>query len=64
VCSYNDHTHYFSGITGIPVKTTNGHIHRMEGVLELNNNHTHKFSNYTSEEISYTKGKVQIKAYI
>lgn len=60
VCSYNDHTHYYSGITGIPVKTKNGHIHKMEGILELNNSHTHKFLNYTSEEISYTKNKMRI----
>jgi len=55
VSSYNDHTHYYSGFTGLPIKTKNGHIHKIEGTLELNNSHEHKFTNYTHEEISYTQ---------
>lgn len=54
VTSYNNHTHYFSGITGLPIKTENGHVHRMEGLLESNSLHEHKFSGYTLEDISYS----------
>lgn len=53
VSSYSNHTHYFCGITGMPVKTENGHIHRMEGLLENNALHEHKYKGYTSEDISY-----------
>jgi hypothetical protein len=53
VCSYNNHTHYFSGITGMPVKTGNGHIHRMEGIFEMSVMHDHDFDGFTFEEISY-----------
>jgi len=35
ISSYNGHTHYFSGFTGLPIKTENGHIHRIEGILEI-----------------------------
>lgn len=57
VCSYNNHTHYFSGVTGMPVKTENGHIHRIEGVLELNFMHIHGYEGYTQEDISYLPSK-------
>ena len=53
VCTYTNHTHYFSGITSFPIKTENGHIHRIEGILELNFDHKHKFKGHTFEEISY-----------
>ncbi len=53
VCSYDNHTHYFSGITGMPVKTELGHIHKIEGILESNAMHRHKFEGYTNEDISY-----------
>jgi len=53
VSSYRNHTHYFFGVTGIPVKTENGHIHRMDGILESNGMHEHKFNGYTFENISY-----------
>ncbi len=53
ISSYNQHTHYFCGITGLPVKTENGHIHRMEGILENNCLHDHKYSGYTFEDIAY-----------
>lgn len=52
VSSYRSHTHYFSGFTGMPVKTENGHIHRMEGILEYNDMHEHIYKGYTSEDIS------------
>lgn len=55
VSTYTDHTHYFSGVTGLPVKTKYGHIHKIEGVLEVNNRHKHKFEGHTFEEISYNK---------
>lgn len=64
ICSYNDHTHYFSGVTGKPIKTENGHIHKMEGILELSNEHKHEFTGYTSEEISYISGGAYGDAYI
>jgi hypothetical protein len=53
VSSYNNHTHYFSGFTGLPVKTENGHIHKIEGILELNNLHEHSLEGYTFEETAY-----------
>lgn len=53
VCSYDNHTHYFSGITGMPEKTENGHIHKMEGILESYNLHNHDYKGFTFEEISY-----------
>jgi len=56
VSSYTDHTHYFSGITSLPVKTENGHIHRIDGLLEFNNFHEHKFKGDTFEDISYING--------
>jgi hypothetical protein len=64
VSSYLDHTHYFSGLTGMPVKTEKGHIHKMEGMLESNGFHSHSFSGYTSEEVSYISGILFGKAYI
>ncbi|HHW30839.1 MAG TPA: hypothetical protein GXX20_04065 [Clostridiaceae bacterium] len=64
VSSYNDHTHYFSGITGIPIKTENGHIHKMEGILESSLDHEHKFRGYTFEEVSYISGKGYREVYI
>jgi len=53
VSSYRSHTHYFCGFTGMPVKTENGHIHKMEGILEANDMHEHTYKGYTFEEISY-----------
>jgi hypothetical protein len=53
VSSYRSHTHYFCGLTGMPVKTDNGHVHRMEGILENNDMHEHIYKGYTFEEISY-----------
>ena len=53
VSSYTTHTHYFCGITGMPIKTDNGHIHRMSGVLESNSLHEHGYKGYTTEDISY-----------
>jgi hypothetical protein len=53
VSSYRNHTHYFFGTTGMPVKTENGHIHRMNGMLESNDMHEHEFNGYTFENISY-----------
>ena len=59
---YTNHTHYFSGITGLPVKTENGHIHRMQGVLELNDMHEHDYEGYTFEEVSYASDNTQSQA--
>lgn len=53
VSSYRNHTHYFYGITGMPIKTESGHVHRMEGILESNSLHEHEFKGFTSEDISY-----------
>jgi len=60
VCSYDNHTHYFSGITGMPFKTENGHVHKMEGILEKNNLHEHKFEGFTFEELSYFSSQKSI----
>ena len=54
VSSYINHTHYFCGLTGLPIKTENGHIHKMEGVLENNHMHEHEFKGYTFENVSYS----------
>lgn len=64
ISSYCNHTHYFSGITGMAVKTENGHMHRMEGILEYNNLHDHHFSGYTFEDISYINGDSNEQVYI
>lgn len=64
VSSYTDHTHYFSGVTGLPVKTANGHVHRMDGQLEINSMHLHSYKGETFEEIAYTPRKLQGEAYI
>ncbi|HEY9062347.1 MAG TPA: YmaF family protein [Pseudobacteroides sp.] len=53
VSSYSNHTHYFSGFTGFPIKTSNGHIHKIEDILEINNMHEHLLLGYTFEEIAY-----------
>lgn len=57
VCSYRDHTHYFRGITGMPIKTEKGHIHKMEGLLETNCLHEHEFGGYTFEDTSNYSSK-------
>ena len=37
VSSYIDHTHNFYCRSGFPIKTKNGHIHKIEGILEQKN---------------------------
>jgi hypothetical protein len=64
VSAYADHTHYYSGITGMPFKTSNGHIHKMEGLLESNELHEHLFWGHTFEEISYIPGKAYCRNYV
>lgn len=51
--SYKGHTHYYSSTTGMPIKTENGHIHKMDGLLELNNLHQHQYNGYTFEDVAY-----------
>jgi hypothetical protein len=53
VSSYDNHTHYFCGITGMPIKTENGHIHKMDGMLETYSLHEHEFRGCTFEDVSY-----------
>jgi hypothetical protein len=53
VSPIEDHSHIFSGITGPPVKTENGHIHKISGILQTANGHVHKYSGYTFEDVSY-----------
>lgn len=64
VCSYSGHTHYFSGRTGLPVKTENGHIHKIEGVLEINNQHEHPYSSYTFEDVEYIDDPILRGIYV
>lgn len=64
VSSYCNHTHYFSGITGLPIKTENGHIHKIEVILESNDIHDHKIVGLTSEEISYNSGFAKNEAFV
>lgn len=58
ISSYNGHTHYFSGFSGLPIKTENGHIHKLEGILESNNCHEHNFSGHTFEDVQYISRKI------
>ena len=51
--NYMGHTHYYSGITGMPIKTENGHIHKMSGFLETNESHEHKYNSYTFGNVGY-----------
>lgn len=64
ISSYNGHTHYYSGFTGLPVKTGKGHIHKIEGVLEINNMHEHEFSSHTFPDTAYVSGPLIQEAYI
>jgi len=64
ISSYCGHTHYYSGLSGLPIKTENGHIHKIEGVLELNNLHGHKFCSSTFEEISYLFDGISYEAFV
>lgn len=64
ICTYSGHTHYFSGFTGLPIRTDNGHIHRIEGILELNNCHEHSFSGFTHEEVHYISKRFGKTAFI
>lgn len=57
VCSYNGHTHYFSGFTGLPRRTENGHLHKMSGCLQLNEKHEHAYCNFSNENVEYTGKK-------
>lgn len=62
ICSYNGHMHYFSGYTGFPIKTPNGHIHRLEGKLVCCNMHVHSFCGYTDEDVEYSSRYLKIFA--
>jgi hypothetical protein len=64
ISSYNNHTHYYAGITSLPIKTENGHIHRIEGIMEINDLHEHRFENYTFEDIEYISRKKRSEAFI
>ena len=64
ISSYDNHTHYFSGITGLPIKTENGHIHKMEGLLENNSMHEHAYAGHTYEDVAYNSGKLNREAYV
>ncbi len=64
ICSYNGHTHYYSGFSSLPIKTEFGHIHKIEGKLETNLMHDHVFRSYTDEEIEYISRTILRKVYI
>jgi hypothetical protein len=64
ISSYCGHTHYFSGFTGFPSKTENGHIHKMDCRLESTSHHEHIFRNYTDEDIEYISQKKLHRAYV
>ncbi len=62
VSSYDNHTHYFSGFTGFPIKTHNGHVHKINETLKRSNMHKHNIVGYTAENISYNYyGEKKIK---
>lgn len=56
--SFNGHYHVYSGITGLPIKTSRGHKHKIAGKLNVSNSHCHYYENYTHENIEYTGGKI------
>lgn len=56
--SFNGHFHTFSGMTGMAIKTENGHKHKICGRLELANGHFHHYTNYTHENVEYIHGRV------
>jgi hypothetical protein len=64
ISSYKNHTHYYSGVTGFPIKTENGHKHKIEGILEANNMHEHKYSSYTNEDVTYHSDGLKHEAYV
>lgn len=64
VSSYCNHTHYFSGMTSLPIKTENGHVHKIETILDNNDLHEHKLVGLTFEEISYISGYASNEALI
>lgn len=64
VSSYNGHTHYYAGISGLPVRTANGHVHKIEGILEFNDLHEHKFCGMTFEDVGYITKKIPREAYL
>ncbi|HOQ00243.1 MAG TPA: hypothetical protein PK604_05320 [Acetivibrio clariflavus] len=46
------------------MKTENGHIHKIEGELEISSDHTHTYKNYTDEEIEYIGTKRLYKLHV
>ena len=64
ISSYSNHTHYYSGVSGLPVKTKNGHVHKLEGLFEVNGTHDHKYNDYTFEDIEYIPKKLINEAYV
>lgn len=63
ISSFLGHTHYYSGMTGLPVRTENGHIHKLAGKLEINETHEHAYKNVTYEDAAYTGKKLNGEAY-
>jgi len=62
VSSYDNHTHYFYGFTGFPIKTRNGHVHKINKTLKKSFMHKHDIVGYTAEDISYNYyGEKKIK---
>ncbi|HHV60204.1 MAG TPA: hypothetical protein GXX49_07975 [Clostridiaceae bacterium] len=64
ISTYKNHTHHFSGYTGPPIKTENGHVHKISGYLESRSFHSHKFNNYTYEEVSYNSPRLHQRVMI
>jgi hypothetical protein len=64
VTSHNGHNHYYSGITSRPIKTKNGHIHKISGRSEGYDRHQHKYLNYTYEDVEYLSDGAIDGAYV
>lgn len=64
ISSYSHHTHYYSGMTGLPIKTENGHKHKIEGILDQNQSHEHPYSHYSQEDTAFRPGGLKHEAYI
>lgn len=53
ISNYHQHTHIISGHTSPPIKTENGHMHKINCKLKQSQRHSHNLNGYTFEEIEY-----------
>lgn len=63
ICTYRDHTHSYSGITGMPIKAACGHYHKITCLLDRELKHEHRVNGFSSEDIDWAKGKETGRAF-